>query len=96
MTFDELIETKEEYVIDGYEVWDDSNKMAAWIENEDCSIDLLQWYLALILRSVDLENMDREMGDREAFQLRNAEWGAEILPERSAQGADRRALRQKE
>jgi hypothetical protein len=52
MTFDELIETKEEYVIDSYEAWNDSNKIAAWVEGEDCSLDLLQWYLALILRSV--------------------------------------------
>jgi len=48
MTFDELIETKEEYVIDPYEAWDE----AAWLEREDCSLDLLQWYLALILRNV--------------------------------------------
>ncbi len=48
MTFDELIETKEEYIIDPYEARDE----AAWVESEDCSLDLLQWYLALILRSV--------------------------------------------
>ena len=48
MTFDELIEKKEEYIIDPYEPWDE----AAWLEREDCSLDLLQWYLALIIRSV--------------------------------------------
>jgi hypothetical protein len=52
MTFDELIETKEEYVIDLYEAWDDSNRGAAWVEMESCPLDVLQWYLALILRSV--------------------------------------------
>jgi uncharacterized phage protein gp47/JayE len=52
MTFDELIENKEEYITDLYETWDLSNKTAAWVESEDCSLDLLQWYLALILRSV--------------------------------------------
>jgi hypothetical protein len=46
MTFDELVEA-EEYIIEPYETWDDS-----WVEREDCSLDLLQWYLALILRSV--------------------------------------------
>jgi len=48
MTFDELIEQKEEYTIDPYEALDE----AAWLEREDCSLDLLQWYLALIIRSV--------------------------------------------
>ena len=48
MTFDELIENKEENVINPYEAWDE----AAWLEREDCSLDLLQWYLALILRNV--------------------------------------------
>jgi len=53
MTFDELVEKKEEEcVIHAYETWDDSPKTAAWIEREDCSLELLQWYLALILRSV--------------------------------------------
>jgi hypothetical protein len=52
MTFDELVEKKEEYIIDPYVTWDDSDKTAAWVEGEDCSLDLLQWYLALILRSV--------------------------------------------
>jgi hypothetical protein len=51
MTFDELIEPKE-YIIDPYEAWDYSNKTAAWEEREDCSLDLLQWYLGFILRSV--------------------------------------------
>jgi hypothetical protein len=51
MTFDELVEA-EEYIIEPYETWDDSHKTAAWVEREDCSLDLLQWYLALILRSV--------------------------------------------
>jgi len=50
MTFDELIEKKEEYIIDPYGAWDDSNSGAAWVE--DCPLDVLQWYLALILRSV--------------------------------------------
>jgi hypothetical protein len=62
MTFDELVEAKEEYLIDPYEAWDDSNEAAAWVEREDCSLDLLQWYLELIIRSVDLENNDGEMG----------------------------------
>jgi len=52
MTFDELIEEKEESIIDPYELWEDSNKGIAWVERENCSLDLLQWYLALILRSV--------------------------------------------
>jgi hypothetical protein len=52
MTFDELIEKKEEYIRDSYETWDDSHKIAVWVEREDCSLNLLQWYLALILRSV--------------------------------------------
>jgi len=52
MTFDELIEKKEEYITDFYETWDDSDKTAAWVETEDCSLDVLQWYLALILRNV--------------------------------------------
>jgi hypothetical protein len=52
MTFDELIEKKEESIIDPYETWDDSNKTEAWEEREDYPLDLLQWYLALILRSV--------------------------------------------
>jgi hypothetical protein len=52
MTFDELVEKKEEYIIESYESWDDSNQIAAWVEREDCPLDLLQWYLALILRSV--------------------------------------------
>jgi hypothetical protein len=52
MTFDELIEKKEEYLIDPYETWNDSNKGAAWVEMEDYPLDVLQWYLALILRSV--------------------------------------------
>jgi hypothetical protein len=50
MTFDELIEKKEEYIIDPYEGWDDSNRGATWVE--DYPLDVLQWYLALILRSV--------------------------------------------
>jgi hypothetical protein len=62
MTFDELIEKEEEYIVDPCEAWNCSNKIAAWVEGEDCSLDLLQWYLALIIRSVDLENKDREMG----------------------------------
>jgi hypothetical protein len=52
MTFDELIEKKEEYLIDPYETWDDSNRGAAWVEMDDYPLDVLQWYLALILRSV--------------------------------------------
>jgi hypothetical protein len=52
MTFDELIEPGEEYIPGPHEVWGDSNEAAAWIERGDCSLDLLQWYLALILRSV--------------------------------------------
>ena len=52
MTFDELIETKEEYIPGPHETWDDPNETAAWTEREDCSLNLLQWYLALILRSV--------------------------------------------
>jgi len=48
MTFDELIEKKEECIIDPYEAWDE----AAWLEKEDYSLDILQWYLALIIRSV--------------------------------------------
>ena len=52
MTFDELIERNEEYMIDPYETWDDLNKTAAWVEKEDCTLDLLEWYLALIIRSV--------------------------------------------
>jgi hypothetical protein len=50
MTFDELIEKNEEYVTDTCETWDD--RVATWVETEDCSLDLLQWYLALIIRSV--------------------------------------------
>jgi hypothetical protein len=50
MTFDELIEKKEEYITDPYGAWDDSNRGTAWVE--DCPLDVLQWYLALILRSV--------------------------------------------
>jgi hypothetical protein len=50
MTFDELIEKKEEYITDPYGDWDDSNRGTAWVE--DCPLDILQWYLALILRSV--------------------------------------------
>jgi hypothetical protein len=52
MTFDELIENKEVYTIDPYETWNDSNKTVVWVDRGDCSLDLLQWYLALILRSV--------------------------------------------
>jgi len=52
MTFDEMVEKKEEYIIDPYETWDDPNQMAAWVERGECSLDLLLWYLALILRSV--------------------------------------------
>jgi hypothetical protein len=52
MTFDELIEKKEEYIVDPCEAWNGSNKIAAWVEGEDCSLDLLKWYLALILGSV--------------------------------------------
>ncbi len=52
MTFDELIEAKEEYMGNPCEAWNGPNKIAAWVEGEDCSLDLLQWYLALILRSV--------------------------------------------
>lgn len=48
MTFDELIEKNEEYIIDSYEAWDE----ATWVEREDCTLDLLQWYLALIIQSV--------------------------------------------
>lgn len=51
MTFDELIE-KEEYIEDPCVAWNDSNKIAGWVDGEDCSLDLLQWYLALIIRSV--------------------------------------------
>ena len=61
MTFDELVETKEEYIEDPYVAWNDPNKVASWVEGEDCSLDLLQWYLALIIRSVDSENIDKEM-----------------------------------
>jgi hypothetical protein len=50
MTFDDLIEKNEEYIIDPYETWDDSNRGATWVE--DYPLDVLQWYLALILRSV--------------------------------------------
>jgi hypothetical protein len=32
MTFDELIDKKEEYLVDPCEAWHDSNKMAAWVE----------------------------------------------------------------
>jgi hypothetical protein len=52
MTFDELIERNEEYMIDPYETWVDLNDPAAWAEREDCTLDLLEWYLALIIRSV--------------------------------------------
>jgi hypothetical protein len=52
MTFDELIEKKEEYIVDPCEAWNGSNKIAVWVEGEDCSLDLLKWYLALILGSV--------------------------------------------
>jgi hypothetical protein len=52
MTFDELIETKEEDLLTPFGAWDHSNKTEAWLEREDCSLDVLQWYLALILRSV--------------------------------------------
>ena len=48
MTFDELIEKNEEYLIDSYDVRDE----AAWVEREECTLDLLQWYLALIITSV--------------------------------------------
>ena len=48
MTFDELIEKKEEYPTDPYEVWDETG----WLEREDCTLELLQWYLALIITSV--------------------------------------------
>ena len=60
MTFDELIEKNEESIIDPFETWDDSNKTAAWEERDDCSLDVLQWYLALIIRSADLEEKVRE------------------------------------
>ena len=49
MTFDDL---REEYAIEPYETSDDSNRGTAWVEMEDCPLDVLQWYLALILRSV--------------------------------------------
>ena len=52
MTFDELIEKKEDSIIDPYETWDDSDQTVAWVEREDCSLDLLQWYLALTIWSV--------------------------------------------
>jgi hypothetical protein len=52
MTFDELIEKTEGNKIDPYETWDDFDKTAAWVEKEDCTLDLLQWYLALIITSV--------------------------------------------
>ena len=52
MTFDELIEKKEEYIVAPDETWDDSDKTAAWVEGEDCSLDVLQWYLGFILRSI--------------------------------------------
>jgi len=52
MTFDELIEKNEESTLDPRETWDDSDTTAGWVEREECSLDLLQWYLALILRSV--------------------------------------------
>jgi hypothetical protein len=52
MTFDELIEKNEDYVTDSYEAWDGSDKTAAWVEREECTLDLLQWYLALIITSV--------------------------------------------
>ena len=48
MTFDELIEKNEEYLIGYYDVPDE----ATWMEREDCTLDLLQWYLALIITSV--------------------------------------------
>jgi hypothetical protein len=52
MTFDELIERNEEYMIDPYETWVDLNDPGAWAESEDCTLDLIEWYLALIIRSV--------------------------------------------
>jgi hypothetical protein len=52
MTFDELIEKNEEYMTNPYETWDDSDKTAAWVEREECTLDLLQWYLALIITSL--------------------------------------------
>jgi len=52
MTFDELIEKNEESLIAPDETWDDSDKTAAWVQGEDSSLDVLQWYLALIIRSV--------------------------------------------
>ncbi len=48
MTFDELIEKNDEYLTDSYQAWDE----LAWMEREDCTLDLLQWYLALIITSV--------------------------------------------
>jgi hypothetical protein len=48
MTFDELIEKNDEYITDSYQPWNE----LAWVEREDCTLDLLQWYLALIIRSV--------------------------------------------
>lgn len=52
MTFDGLIEKKEEYITDPYETWGDSNRTAAWVEEEEYSLDVLLWYLALIIRSL--------------------------------------------
>jgi hypothetical protein len=48
MTFDELIERNEEPLIEHYDPWDE----VAWLEREECTLDLLQWYLALIITSV--------------------------------------------
>ena len=52
MTFDELVEKKEGYIRDPCESWDDPNVGAASVEMEDCPLDVLQWYLRLILRSL--------------------------------------------
>jgi hypothetical protein len=52
MTFDELIERKEQYIIDPYRTWDEWDIRADRAEMEDCPLDVLQWYLALILRNV--------------------------------------------
>ena len=48
MTFEELIEKNEESLTDPNEAWDET----AWLEREDCTLDHLQWYLALIITSV--------------------------------------------
>jgi hypothetical protein len=48
MTFDELVEKNDEYITDFCQAWNEP----AWVEREDCTLDLLQWYLALIITSV--------------------------------------------